>query len=154
MIEVAEEAFSAALAAIDAYQTVGSAAWPIRALIERGQETQAAHWLPKLVELSDAIANPVSKLNALLLLWQAAFPAIGTEKNHILDKLVAACHSADSWQAGRAMRDIILVIAQDRPLQADKLFIAMQDGAYKRQTQYRLADGAPGHIRSFFWNDD
>ena len=151
VVKVAEEAVSAALSTDDPYQTVGVAAWPLRALIERGYEQEVFRWLPKLMQTSENIANPVSRLNALYLLWQAVYPTIGPMKSLVLDKLISACLSADSWKAGFTMREAVLVVAEESVFEANRLIAMMPDGVYKRQAQCRVAEGKRGCVRSFYW---
>ena len=127
------------------------AAWPLRALIERGFEQEVSRWLPKLMQTSKNIANPVSKLNALYLLWQAVYPASSPAKKQVLEALISSCHSADSWKAGVTMREVVLVIARESVSEANDLIASMPEGVYKRQAQRRVAEGQQGYVRSFFW---
>lgn len=151
-MKVAEESLSAAFSAGDPYQTVGAAAWPIRALIERGQEQKVLGLTRCLLEVSGHIPNPVGKLKALYLLWQSVYPAGGSASKQVFDKLIGACLSANSWQAGYTMREIILVVARENRSEADQLVALMPEGVYKRQTQHRFSEGKQGHIRQFFWH--
>src|SRR5215212_6204670 len=73
VVVVAQEAVKAAYEGKDAYQHVAASAWAVRALAERGETRQAERLGGELLPLSDGISHPVSRLNALFLLWQAAW---------------------------------------------------------------------------------
>ncbi|HTE20273.1 MAG TPA: hypothetical protein VK689_18055, partial [Armatimonadota bacterium] len=115
VVRIAEEALRAVADAKDAYRRVGSSAWAIRALVERGKHERAAKAALGLSEFAGNIDHPVSRLNALLVLWQAAFPLGGAVRRQILRRLIAACEAASSWQAGRALRDAALMVATYDP---------------------------------------
>lgn len=148
---IAAEALEAASAGKDAYQHVGSAAWAIRALAERGRSRKAAAAVCKLVSLSDGITHPVSRLNALFLLCEAAWPLGGSVRRQVVQKLVAACQSAASWRAGSTLRDVALMLARDDPREARRITEQMPDGPYKQQTQRQLDEGQTSTPRPFFW---
>jgi hypothetical protein len=151
VVKVAEEALSSAFSADDCYKIVGASAWPLRALIERDHAQRISRWLPKLLEASANITNPVNRLDALYLLWQAVYPAVGLARKQVSGALIAACLSADSWKAGHTMREVVLVIAQENVSEAAQFIDSMPDGVYKRQAQRRVAEGKPGYVRPFFW---
>jgi len=154
VVKVAEKAIFAAYSADDSYQVVGASAWPLRALIERGYTQKIVNWIPKLMESPESIVNPVSRLKALDLLWQAVYPTIGPTKSLVLDKLISACLAADSWQAGFTMREAVLVVAAESVIEANRLIASMPNGVYKRQAQRRVAEGKRGCVRSFYWGND
>lgn len=152
VVKIANEAIAAANAAEDLYQTLGAAAWPIRALIERGHEQRAVHMLPKLLAVYPAIENPVSRLNALFLLWQAVFPIKDDGKKSVLGALVKTCQATNSWQAGYTLRETALILANEDLSEAKRLVASMPIGVYKRQAERRIAEGQQGYVRSFFWH--
>ncbi len=150
VIRVADKALKAATLAGDAYKRVAAAAWPVRALAERGKAQFANRVIQALLEEAVQIEPPVSKISALAVLWEAAWPLPLEIKQPVLNALLSACQVADSWKAGRILRDIALVVAaEDRP-QAERIIAFMQEGAYKRQAQRRLDAGQVGTARFFF----
>ncbi len=95
---IVQESLAAGKAADDPYQVVGATAWPLAALVERAHNNEVHRLLPSLLTYAAAIANPVSRIDALFLLWQAVFP-LGIEfHRQVLDPLVKACREADSWK--------------------------------------------------------
>jgi hypothetical protein len=148
---VAEEALKAAGLGRDAYQQVGAGAWAVRALAERGRIRTASDAASGLAELSAGIEHPVSRLNALFLLWQAAQPLDRGVRQMVLSKLVAACHSAASWQAGRTLYATALILAAEEPEEARRIVEQMAEGRYRRQAQRHLAEGNTLGPRPFFW---
>lgn len=144
---IAEEAISAALTATDSYKRVAATAWPLHALIERNQLQQAIRSLPPLLALSAHIENPVSRTDALFLLWQAFFPIQG----HIalLDVLVESC--VGHWKADYILRQVALILASEDTARARALVAGMPPGKYKRQAQKRLDQGQKELPRQFFW---
>lgn len=159
VIKTAEEALTSAFSAKDPYHTVGASAWPIRALIERGHEHKALHWLAELVAASATIENPVSRLKALFLLWQAVHPVKSEAKKSVLGALTRACQAADSWQAGWTLRETALILARDDVNEAMSLMAFIPEGVYKRQAQQRIAQGQRGYVHPFYetktshWHD-
>ena len=135
----------------DAYQQVGASAWPVRALAERGKAQKAAQLVARLVTLSAEITPPVSRLDALFLLWQAADPRPKSVKHCVMGALVSAYRAADSWKAGLTMRDLALMLAPEDRSQAEQLVASMREGRYKRQAEKRLAAGETQLARAFFW---
>lgn len=71
---IVQESLAAGKAADDPYQVVGTTAWSLAALVERGHNNEVRCLLPSLLTHAAAIVNPVSRLDALFLLWQAVFP--------------------------------------------------------------------------------
>ena len=103
----------ASLEAEDPYVVVGSAAWWLRAWIERGAPEVACAELPALLGASRKIANPVSRLDALYLVFQAVFD-LDPARRAVLEALLAACAAADSWKAGRCQSEVARMRAIER----------------------------------------
>lgn len=148
---IADEALKAARAGRDGYQQAGSSAWAIRALAERGRTQEAATAVPALVSLAAEIAHPVSRLNALFLLLQAAWSLDRDVRSHILDSLVAACRAAASWQSGRTLHNAVLMLAAEDIAEARRILERMPEGRYRRQADRALQAGQTLTPRPFFW---
>jgi hypothetical protein len=146
VVKTAEEAISAALTATNSYQQVAATAWPFRALIERQQEHTALQLLPHILELSARIENPVSRSDALFLLWEAFFPIQGHQS--IFGALVKSCDG--HWKADYLLRQIVLIVASENHKEAHKLASSMREGKYKRQAEKRLTNGEISRARGFF----
>jgi hypothetical protein len=150
IIRVADDALSAAKLGKDGYARVAAAAWPVRALAERDKVQHAQQILVHLLDDASQIEQPVSKAEALFLLCQAVWPLPIAVRQPVLGALVATCLAADSWKAGRIMRDVALMVASDSKEMAQEMINAMRESIYKRQAQKRL-DAAQFEIaRSFF----
>jgi hypothetical protein len=148
---VAAEALKAAAAANDPYQHLGGASWTIRALAERGRIAKAAAATSTLVILSSDISHPVSRLHALWLLVQAAWTLDRKARSEVLRSLVAACHAAESWRAGRTLRDLVLTLAPEEPDEARHIQEQMPEGRYRRQARTRLEAGQTLTPRIYYW---
>lgn len=151
VVQVAEEAVSAALTATDSYQRVAATAWPLRALIERNQERKAAQLLSDLLARSAQIENPVSRSDALFLLWEAFFPVAGQARKSVLGALVKSC--TGHWKADYLLRQVVMIVASEDMEEARRLAASMPECKYKRQAVKRLAEGQKEQARQFFWTN-
>lgn len=150
IIRVADDALSAAKLGKDGYARVAAAAWPVRALAERDEVRHAQQVLVRLLDDASRIEQPTSKAEALFLLCQAAWPLPMAVRQPVLGALIAACLAADSWKAGRIMRDVALMVAADSKEKAQGMINAMHQSIYKRQAQKRLDAAQFETDRSFF----
>ena len=146
VVKIADEAMAAATECADSYKRVAVTAWPFRALIERNRESQALKRLPEVLELASQIENPVSRSDALFLLWEAFFPTPG--HTSVLGVLVLSCNH--HWKADYLLRQVVLILALADPKEAFRLAESMREGKYKRQALKRLAEGEKGWLRPFF----
>ncbi len=146
VVRTAEEAIEAALMATDVYKKVAATAWPLRALIVRDYEKNAIELLSPILGLSAQIENPVSRSDALLLLWEAFFPL--HSHNPVFGALVNSCNG--HWKADYILRQVVLILASDNLGEAQRLAASMRAGKYKRQAQKRLDAGEKQQTRSFF----
>jgi hypothetical protein len=150
VVAIAKEAINAAQAAEDNYQKVAATAWPIRALIERGHEEEAAHRLIEFLELSIRIENPVSHIDALFLLWEAFLPATGKSKELVLRTLDDSCIQTQHWKAWYLLRDTALIIASENRTEALRIGNLIPEGKYKRQALKRIEAGETMRAKEFF----
>lgn len=146
VVPIAEEAISAALTATDFYKRAAATAWPFRALIERDQEQKAVKRLPDILALSSQIQNPVSRSDALFLLWEAFFPVQGHKS--VLGLLVKSC--SGHWKADYILRQVVMMLASEDIEEARKLADSMPESKYKRQAKKRLSEGQKERARQFF----
>ena len=148
---IISEAADTAIDGANGYKQVAVLAWPLRAMIERGRRAQATATTAQALPVSLRIANPVSRADALFLLWQAAYPLGGEATGDLLTALLAACHEADSWKAPRLLAHIALIVATHDPAGAQAIVATLPDGRHKRQTLRRLAAGETRTPRPFSW---
>jgi hypothetical protein len=147
---LADEALAKAREAEDLYHVVGASAWTVRALIERGRAERATHEIEALLAAAAGIAQPVRRMDALFLLWEAAFPFHGSARKGILQALISTARTADSWKPALLMRDAVLMIARERLEDAEALVVSVPDGKYRRQTVDRLRSLSFARPRHFF----
>jgi hypothetical protein len=153
VLPIAEEALNTAVQQEDAYKIVSASAWPVRAVIERNQTGELPLLLKELVKRAGAIDHPVSRLDALFLMWQAAFPFIHSETDEIFEEFIQACGSANSWKAGARVEEAILMLASRDPSRAVEFAQRMRESKYKRRMLKKLSESAHLQPRSFFWED-
>jgi hypothetical protein len=137
---LSEEAREASATSGDDYKVVASGAWLLSALLDRGEVAAAREESARLRERSTTIANPVSRLDALFLLFQAGFRD-DVSRHLFLVALIQACSMAHSWKAGAHLRDAAGMLQSNYPEEVEKILSAMPDGKYKRQALSGTADG-------------
>lgn len=147
---VVKEAVGACVAAADPYQTVGAAAWPIRAMVERGRHTQAQRAVCEILLLASQIENPVNRADALFLLFQAVFP-VDELRWDVLARLISACREMESWKGPRLMRDVVSMLAGKNRGEAEHVLSEMPEGRAKRQAERSFLETSSFHPREFFW---
>ncbi len=83
--EIIKAAMTSCLACEDPYRVVGSSAWPLRAMVERGHKAQLERSVSRVLPVAVRIENPVSRADTLFLIWQAVYPAGGKSQRLALD---------------------------------------------------------------------
>jgi len=151
VIPICDEAVGAAALCEDAYKRVAVTAWPIRALSECGELKHADVILMRSLKEAEDIQQPVSKLDALQLLWHAAWAPPLTGRTKALNHLLHACAAANSWKAGRCMRDLVLTLRFEDPVRAAQILASMPDSTYKRQAGRTPMQLISRGVRPFFW---
>jgi hypothetical protein len=135
---ILNEARESSWAATDKYKVVGSSAWRLRAMIERGEPDAAAAEMSELLACAAEIDHPVSRLEALFLLFQSIFD-VERARRGTLDALIAASQAAMSWKSGYWLREAALMLASAGYAdEADQVISAMPDGKYRRQAIERI----------------
>jgi hypothetical protein len=154
VVAIAEEALAACAGAEDAYEQVGASAWPLRALVERGHPARAMELLGEVLPRADAIENPVSRVDALFLVWQAAYPLGGEARRTVLAPLLRTAVATNAWKPQRVLQSIVYMLPGEERSLADEVVAAMPPGQYRRAAARRLAAGERQQPRPFFWGDD
>lgn len=147
---IADEAVEAAFMEKDAYRAVAPAAWPLRALLERDLVSQARLLTNTLLEKSAAIEHPVSRLEALFLILQAAFPLPAADRHAVIDSLILAAKSADSWKASDRLEQTALMLIADAPEDASRVVRSMNENRYKTRVIEKIAANQVRQPRPFF----
>ena len=131
------------------YRRAAAAAWPLRAMIERDEMGEFERVLRYLLEHAEAADPPVSRADALLLLWQAVYPS-PKHRERLFSKVVAACHRAGSWKGDVLLGDVALIIASEDSAAAAALAKAMPDGKVKCALHRKLERGESLPPSTFF----
>jgi hypothetical protein len=133
------------------YQVVGSAAWPIRAMIERNHLDLAKKELPRLINTAQGIDHGVNRIDALFLLLEGIFPAGNPLRRTVFDTLIKACSETNSWKAGLHSREAILMMGAVDWEVARQALDTMPEGKFKKQTLDRFEDDSFPPPRRFFY---
>jgi hypothetical protein len=113
VLSIIDRAFKVGRKAEDPYQVVGSAAWPLRALVERGHTDRLGSFLPGVKSCAARTMSPASRCEALFLVYQAVFPAGRRYWLSVLSDLAGCADPTAHWRVGRAMRDAVLIAANE-----------------------------------------
>ena len=148
------ESFEMGRRCSDPYQVVASAAWPVRALVERGTSNQISAIALPLLTLANEIASAASRSEALFLLFQAAKPSEPRNWLPILEELVKASFPTLHWRQNRALREAILIVAAEDGGLAHDIVHRLPEGRLRTQIEKRLnaLDSTTAYPRVFFWN--
>lgn len=146
-----EEALIASYGESDPYRIVGSGAWALCALVERGRAVTAERILDDLLTLAPEAEPAASRAEALFLVWQAVF-ALGREaRRKVLDVLLTTCRPQDSWRVGRVFQDVAWMLAPTDQAAAQRVLAAIPEGRWKRQAMRRVDGNEILKPRPFFW---
>jgi hypothetical protein len=151
---IVDEAFQVGRRANDHYQIVGSAAWPLRALVERGRVERLAPILPELLCFAPRIETLASRSEALLLIYQAVFPAGRQWWLSVLQELARASHPAIHWRQARSVRDAVLMAASEDPEFARDFCRGVRNDRARAQIERGLSRSEYLSPRPFFWIGD
>jgi hypothetical protein len=148
--QVIDEAFRAGRQAEDPYKIVASAAWPLRALVERGHSDRLRSIIPELKKEAKKIDILASRSEALFLVLQAVFPA---GREYWLDILQALRESSEpmiNWRQKRNLRDAVWIVWGDDKDLAQSIIDDLEGGRLKRQIESGIASGRRRLPRLFF----
>lgn len=150
-LAVAREALEAAAQCEDAYQCVGSSAWPIRALLERGYPKEADEALNRSLALLPAIEPGGSRAEAARLLLHAAF-GLGTQvAARLVRELLAIHEKSRHWRALRALGDGLSMLATRDAGTAREIAARVADDWARRKAERAMARTPAQEPRPFFW---
>jgi hypothetical protein len=147
----AEAAIDAAARDEDLYTAVFPLAWPIRALLERGEQKIAAETLERALNKSDGINPASSRSEAVFLLFQAAMHGPDRLWVPAFEKLAAASLPLDHWRQRRNLRDALLMIVAIDYFYAKTFVDTHGDDKLKKDFMDRLKSKNFQSPRPFFW---
>lgn len=151
---IIDEAFEVGGQAADVYQIIGSAAWPLRALVERGRVDRLGTTLPGPLALASRVEQLASRSEGLFLVYQAVFPAGRPWWLPVLNELAHASHPALHWRQARNLRDAVLMAARPDPGFARDFCPSVRNDRARRQIEAGLARSESQSPRPFFWRGD
>jgi hypothetical protein len=151
---ILNESFEMGRRSSDPYRVVASAAWPVRALVERGTSNQISAIVRPLLTLANEIASAASRSEALFLLFEATKPSEPSNWLPILEELVKASFPTLHWRQNRSLREAILIIAAEDSGLAHDIVHRLPEGRLRTQIEKRLSalDSTNAHLRVFFWD--
>lgn len=148
---ILSEARESSWAAEDKYKVVGSSAWRIRAMIERDHAPLAEAEVPDLLKCAMDIGHPVSRLEALFLLFESVF-TVDSCRRSVLSGLIDACRAANSWKSGDRLCEAAVMLAfAGHSDEASATVDAISSEKYRRKATERIANGERRGPRPFFW---
>ena len=137
-LRIIKESFKEGRKATDPYRVVAAAAWPVRALVERGKTRSMSSVIPELLVLAQQIELFASRSEALFLLFQAVFPA-----------------GREIWfpvlQALRNLRDAVCILRSEDERLAVEIFDSINHARLRKQIAGDLAKSERRLPRPFFW---
>jgi hypothetical protein len=151
VVKTAEAAAQAASQDEDAYGQVFVLAWPIRALIERGEPKVASKMLAQAMAKADSVTPSASQSEALFLLMQAAM--FGTDRlwEAPFKKLLASGLPSENWRQRRNIRDAICMAASMDYHFAKQTAVDLPDEKLKANVLALLSGSKKQTPRPFFW---
>lgn len=150
---VINEAFDIGRKCSDPYQVVASAAWPVRALIERGASSEISTIVLPLLAVANAIPSFASRSEALFLLFQATKPGMQANWLPILQELIKASFPTLHWRQRRNLSEAILMVAAEDNGLANDILHRLPEDRLKTQIEKKLnkLDPTKNRLRWFFW---
>ena len=133
------------------YSRIAAAAWPLRALVERGGFDAARRMLRPLLEQESRVEPPSSRSEALFLLFQAGFALNGDIRSTLIQRLAAVHEVARHWRSRRNLVDGLWMLHAADPELTEKLVRSVEDERAKRRAEASVASGRAMEPRAFFW---
>ena len=120
-------------------------------MAERDRVAQVERAVSRVLRVAEEIDNPVSRADALFLVWQAVSPASQKVRRTVLEPLLSVCAASSSWKGAYLLSDIALILARDDPTAAQEIVDAMAEGRYKQQAHRRINEDELMQPRPFYW---
>lgn len=148
---IVRESLRTAIKAKDPFRIVVASAWPIRAIIERGQMKLLRPALAELLERVPSIEPAASKSEALFILFQAVFPAGSDMWRPIFDALISGSLPVEHWRQRRNLADAIEIVWNDDKRLASQIISGLDDVKLKQRVVKAIERGRLRSPRPFFW---
>jgi hypothetical protein len=135
------QARAAAAEAPDEYQRTAVLAGTIAAAHARGERALAQQILQEALDRVPAVEPANSRAYALHAIWAAVVSIDEQMRRHVIDCALAHCDPNRGWRTERLYRDMVDMLAWDRPDRARTLIDAMLPGKAKDRIARRRARG-------------
>jgi hypothetical protein len=135
----------------DYYNAVFPLAWPIRALLERGETVAAEDMLKQALRTAKSITPASSQSEALFLLFQAAMHGSDRLWEAPYAALLKASLPTEHWRQGRNVRDAICIVASVDYHFAKQAAEQLPDQKISATVLDLLSKGKKQTPRPFFW---
>ncbi len=138
----------------DQYRVVASAAWPVRALVEREAMNDLAPVIGDLLTRAPRITPFSSRSEALFLLFQAVLPAGRDTWLPVLQALRDASVPMLSWRQRRNLHDAVLITWKIDEAVATQVTKSVGDEKLTTKIAKSVAKEKWMEPRRFFWTGD
>lgn len=149
-----DESFHRAAAGKDWYQRAAGAAWPLRALIERGEHVLAEREFDRTSLIVPDVSPPSSRAEAMFLLFSAAAIGQGELPRKAFRLVLSTCQPILHWRQKRAVRDSAAIIVSIGALPSEAAIAQVDDVDVREAISRKLASGETLRPRTFFWTRD
>lgn len=151
VVSTAQAAAAAASRDEDFYNAVFPLAWPIRALLERGETVAAEDMLKKALRDAKSITPASSQSEALFLLFQASIHGADRLWEIPYAALMKCSLPIEHWRQARNVRDAICIVASVDYHFAKQAAEQLPDEKLSAAVLELLSKGKKQPPRPFFW---
>lgn len=149
VLPLAQESLAAAADCADAYDQVLASAWPLRCLMELGQQDQALTMLDVVLHAVPRVERSSGRSEALLVLLQAVFDAGVGVRQSIVYAMSELVDSDPHWRVQHNFVQALLLCKDEDPDYVAKM-ARVKDEKVQRKLEQQLAEASP-EPRTFFW---
>jgi hypothetical protein len=150
-LPLCNEAIASAITAIDPHQRITCAAWPIRALIERGAFEPTRTGVDTVLPFGSEIHHTGALADALFLLFEATFPGPIAIWEPVFNAIIDIPRTPLHWRHARALRTSVLMVFSVDPTLATNALRHIHDLKMKERIERDLSNGRYLTPREFFW---
>lgn len=151
VVPLADNAIREAERAEDPYRTAGSSAWPLRALLERGEKLRIEWHLPRMLLVVPRVRLGPSRSEALFLILSAVFPGGRALWRPVIREAMKEAPRPWHWRTRRSLAESILMISGDDEDYARECCAQLADLKHRAKVLARLDAGERLAPREFFW---
>jgi hypothetical protein len=151
---IIKESLLVVQAETDPYRVVASAAWPIRAIVERNQLKMLPSIVSDLLVRAQSIELFASRSEALFMIFAAIFPAGRKYWRPVLESLRQASTPLINWRQRRNLLYAVMIVRGEDEVLALEIMNSVNDPKLKSKIQREWAKSEPWPPRPFFWTNN